>query len=225
MSVKDAVVRQNLIVDPSGGNPYEDGKLSVSTYPGDSHALDSFGRQRVAAPFGIFDNKQIHASSGTQFEEITAGAGTVTFQYDRSSSALAVGTASGDRALRQSTRYLAYVPGKSHKIDVTGVLAPLIANRDQFIGYGDDLNGIFFKAEGVDFGLLLRSSVTGSVVDNFVDQTDWNIDKLDGNGPSGITLDLTKTHITGIDFQWLGVGRIRYSMNIGGVPISPHSNS
>ena len=42
-----------------------------------------------------------------------------------------------------------------------------------------------------------------------VNQADWNGDKLDGTGPSGITLDVTKTQILWMDFEWLGVGSVR----------------
>ena len=40
--------------------------------------------------------------------------------------------------------------------------------------------------------------------------------------PSGLTLDLTKTHILVIDFQWLGVGRVRVGFDIGGVIVYVH---
>jgi hypothetical protein len=58
--------------------------------------------------------------------------------------------------------------------------------------------------------------------DEFVNQADWNIDTFDGNGPSGITWDFTKTMIVGIDFQWLGVGRIRIFADIDGAIIPFH---
>jgi hypothetical protein len=55
---------------------------------------------------------------------------------------------------------------------------------------------------------------------------------MDGSGnknnPSGVTLDLTKTHIVIIDYQWLGVGRVRVGFDIGGsilyVNEFPHAN-
>jgi hypothetical protein len=36
---------------------------------------------------------------------------------------------------------------------------------------------------------------------------------MDGTGPSGITLDLTKGNIYEIQLQWLGVGRVRFFIN------------
>ena len=40
----------------------------------------------------------------------------------------------------------------------------------------------------------------------------WNYDKVDGSGASGMVLDPTKCQIFEIDFQWLGVGRVRFSV-------------
>ena len=84
------------------------------------------------------------------------------------------------------------------------------------MGYMDDDNGIFFANRGGDFGVCIRSDVSGSVVDNLVLQSNFNIDKLDGTGPSGITIDLDKTHIFQVEYQWLGVGSVKLSMNIDG---------
>jgi hypothetical protein len=43
-------------------------------------------------------------------------------------------------------------------------------------------------------------------------QSDFNIDKLDGTGKSGMVIDTSKLNIFIIDFRWLGAGRIRYSI-------------
>jgi hypothetical protein len=42
------------------------------------------------------------------------------------------------------------------------------------------------------------------------------VDKLDGTGASGITLDFTKTQILIIDLEWLGVGRVRFGFVVDG---------
>jgi len=43
-------------------------------------------------------------------------------------------------------------------------------------------------------------------------QTSWNVDKLDGTGPSGMTLDPTKLNVFQINFRWLGAGEIRFAI-------------
>lgn len=42
-------------------------------------------------------------------------------------------------------------------------------------------------------------------------QEDWD-DPMDGTGTSGVTLDFTKLNVFQIDFRWLGVGEIRWSV-------------
>jgi hypothetical protein len=53
-------------------------------------------------------------------------------------------------------------------------------------------------------------------VDDEVAQSSWNIDTMDGTGPSGITLDFTKAQIFAIEFEWLGVGSVWYGFVVNG---------
>jgi hypothetical protein len=43
-----------------------------------------------------------------------------------------------------------------------------------------------------------------------VPQTEWNMDRMDGEGPSGYTLDPTKMQMAYIDYTWYGAGFIRF---------------
>lgn len=43
-------------------------------------------------------------------------------------------------------------------------------------------------------------------------QANWNLDKLDGTGPSGVILDPTKLNVYQINFRWLGAGEMRYAI-------------
>ena len=49
-----------------------------------------------------------------------------------------------------------------------------------------------------------------STTNNWVAQTDWNVDVMDGSGPSAMTLDPTKGNVYQIGYQWLGFGMITY---------------
>ena len=59
-------------------------------------------------------------------------------------------------------------------------------------------------------------SVTGAkaalTVDEVIPQLEWNLDKLDGNGPSGYNLDPTKMQMIGIQYTWYAAGFIEYMM-------------
>jgi hypothetical protein len=54
------------------------------------------------------------------------------------------------------------------------------------------------------------------VVNTPVVQANWNVDPMNGSGPSGITLDLTKAQILCMDLEWLGVGTVRIGFVING---------
>lgn len=57
------------------------------------------------------------------------------------------------------------------------------------------------------------SSIVGvSATDSWTAQTAWNIDKMDGAGESGMTLDKTKGNVYQIHYQWLGYGAITFSV-------------
>ena len=43
-------------------------------------------------------------------------------------------------------------------------------------------------------------------------QEDFNLDKLDGTGYSGVTLDPSKLNVYQINFRWLGAGEVRYAI-------------
>lgn len=49
-------------------------------------------------------------------------------------------------------------------------------------------------------------------IDTLVSQEDFNLDKIDGTGPSGYDIDLTKMQMFYIDYTWYGAGFIRYGV-------------
>jgi hypothetical protein len=55
-----------------------------------------------------------------------------------------------------------------------------------------------------------------------VPQSEWNIDPCDGTGPSKFNINISKTQLIYIDFQWLGVGRIRCGFVHDGVIVLAH---
>ncbi|MGD9729032.1 MAG: hypothetical protein AB7V39_21990, partial [Nitrospiraceae bacterium] len=46
-------------------------------------------------------------------------------------------------------------------------------------------------------------------------QSSWNMDTMNGAGPSAVTLDFTKSQLFVIDYGWLGVGIVRFGFVVG----------
>ncbi len=175
----------------------------------DGALLDAFGRLRVSNPDTLFDNNFRQSLQPLLWSESTATGGTVTHTPNSAAATLAVTTSNGSSAIYQTRRYFPYNAGKSHLVIFTGILGTGQANTRKRYGYFDANDGIFFEQSGTGLNVVRRTSTSGSVVDNSVAQASWNLDPLDGTGASGFTLDVTKANIFFIDFEWLGVGRIR----------------
>jgi len=176
---------------------------------------DAFGRTRISEPFTLFDSQNRYVDGGQFASKVTA-AGSVTYNANGSNFSLAV-AGNGDEVIRQSKTVQMYQPGKSLLILNTFAMATLATDLQQRVGYFTSGNGVYFEADSEDLYLVIRSSVTGSVVNTRIAQADWNQDPLNGNGLSGITIDPTKTQIFWVDIEWLGVGSVRCGFVINGV--------
>ena len=67
-------------------------------------------------------------------------------------------------------------------------------------------------------GSFSTKQVGVAQTENWTYQEDFNVDKLDGTGPSGMVLHSEYLNVYQINFRWLGAGEIRYAiedMNTG----------
>lgn len=179
------------------------------TYP----SLDAFGRLRVSNPQTIFDSKLVYDAQPLYWTEAQAG-GAAAGVWNGANARVRLTATTGQTSKRQTRRYFNYQPGKSQLIFQTFCMGPAVSGAIIRIGCFDDDNGIYFQRSGSALSIVRRSS--SSTPTNAVEQTNWNIDPLNGNGPSRITLDVTKTQILVIDYEWLGVGSVRIGFVIDG---------
>jgi hypothetical protein len=185
---------------------------------------DAFGRLRVSEPYTLFDSSNRYAIDN-QFDTSTVTGGSTSFLTNEASVAMINTTASGAEVVRQSYRCFPYQPGKGLLVLATFQAATAKTNLRQRIGYFGTQNGVYFQLNNTTKSFILRTYVGGSVDDTTrkVDQSSWNGDKLDGTGPSGLTLDLTHPQILWMDFEWLGVGNVRCGFIINGQYIICHT--
>lgn len=204
-----------MIAGQSGPSVYiPRGNLNAST--------DAFGRLRVSEPHTIFDNSFRYPGAETRWNNKRTGTTTVAHNANQALMDLTVGTASGDEIIRETDRTFGYQPGKSLLIMNTTTFAAPKANLRQRVGYFGKYNGIYVEQDGLDKYIVKRSYVTGVIDNTRVPQSQWNVDKLDGTGASGVNLDLSKSQIFWIDIEWLGVGSVRSGFVINGQYIICH---
>jgi hypothetical protein len=218
-----------LPVPGTAGNP----SSSLLAGFGDSPAIDAFGRLRSAEPFTLFDSKQISddgdiANSAENYplffdnQETSGGGTSTTFNANRASTTLAVGATTAGTRVRQTFQRFNYQPGKSQAAYLTGILGTGVAGITRRYGLFDGNNGLFFELRNTTLAVVRRSNATGSAVDTRVTQANWNLDRMDGTGPSGVTIDTSKTQIYFVDYEWLGVGRVRFGFVVDGGYIYCH---
>lgn len=200
----------------------------VAIAAGDSPSIDAFSRLRISPPVTLFDSSLQYGltASAQFFDGLALGAGSAVELLAESAVSLrTVGIAIGDGYIRQSHVYIRYQPGKSQLVLCTFCFDEgLKAGVRRRVGYFDGNDGIFLEVSGTTINVVLRSS-SGSPTE-VVPQANWNLDTLLGGGgasnPSGLTLDISKVEIFIIDFQWLGVGRVRVGFDIGGLVYYVH---
>ena len=186
--------------------------------------FDAFYRQRFSEPFTIFDNKQINDKQPLFWDDqlVSGAGGASTYNTNQASTTLTVALNTAAVRVRQTFKHFNYQPGKSHLIIQTGIFGAAGTGVKRKSGLFNSNNGIFFDQQSDGMGVTIRTFTSGSAVDTRVLQANWNIDKLNGTGASGITLDFTKTLIWFFDFEWLGVGTVRWGFFIGGKPVYCH---
>lgn len=192
--------------------------------------FDAFNRLRISQPLTLFDSSHRYADNGLWTSD-TTGTATVAFNQDQGLVELEIGSSSGDEIIRETTKVFSYQPGKSLLVLNTFVMEPAKSGLRQRVGYYGEDNGIYLQLEDSTAAFVERSLVTGSPTETRISQfggvygagdTGWNYDQMDGNGPSGITLDLEEAQILWMDVEWLGVGTVRIGFVIDGELVLCH---
>lgn len=213
MTIPDPSIGSSGTASETAGPDYVYGWDGAEWTPMRSGAgkSDAFGRERVSTPETLFDAKCIHDAQPLLFDDVgLSGSGTSsTHSADTASVVLAVGASTAGVRVRQSKRRPAYQPGKSQMAFLTFTLGAAATGITRRVGLFDANDGLFLQQTATALSLVRRSSRTGSPVDTAVAQADWSEDTF-------ADLDVTKSQILFIDFEWLGVGLVRMGFVIDG---------
>jgi hypothetical protein len=188
-------------------------------------ASDAFGRMRTSSPLTLFDSSHRYADNNL-FSTLTGGStvasASAAFNQNQGLVELRVDALSGTKVYRETTKVFSYQPGKSLQILNTFTLNTAKSGLRQRVGYYGNDNGIYLELDDNTLYMVERSLVTGSVTSTRVAQSQWNVDRLDGSGPSGIILDISKAQIMFMDIEWLGLGTVRTGFVINGQFVPCH---
>lgn len=184
-------------------------------------ASDAFGRFRTSDPYTLFDSFHRYQDNGKV--SVYTNNGTSVHDSNSSSILMTVNGTANSEVIRESTRVMAYQPGKSLLVMQTFVMAAATPGLRQRYGYFDTNNGFYLEQDGTDIYFVRRSSsVNGSPQETRVHKSDWNVTPLDGSGADKIVLDLSAAQIMFTEIEWLGVGTVKQGFVINGQFIPCH---
>jgi len=187
--------------------------------------LNAFGRLRVSDTRLLGEYRYMYGS-GTSIEvaDKTLGSGQLVKDQARNCFLAQVGTDAGALAVRQTKMYHPYIAGTTNIGMITFVMSARKTGLSQSVGLFDDLNGFIFRVRDNVLEFVIRKNGVDSEV---VPQSQWNGDRLDGSmskmNKSGVNIDSSKAQILAIDYQWLGVGKVRFGFVVGDETIVAHT--
>lgn len=157
------------------------------------------------------------------FSNTLLSGGSVTHDGGIKAAVISCPTTSGAKATHTSNFYHPYVNGSVN----TSYMATRIGdsgktNVVRSWGAFDATDGILFQLNGTALRVVHRYTFNGTTSNHSIEQADWNKDKLDGTGSSGVVLDVTQNNLYWVDFQNVGKGYARWGIIVGGEKIVCH---
>lgn len=187
--------------------------------------VDAFGNL-LTSNLSIVDQFNfIYGDIEGKYTDITGSGGTVTPLPSESTFRLSTTTTSGSYASRTTNQYYPYIPGVGSMVMMTVLIGDTgktgVTRR---WGLFDDDDGVYFELSGSVFSVNIKSSNSGSPTIEKVIQSDFAGDKASDDSLDEYVLDVSKFNLYWIDYQWLGVGRIRFgTFSPSGVRLVLHS--
>lgn len=180
------------------------------------YTVTALGMLRIAESQNVFESLFSYDKQTLIWDETLTSGGTSTFNANTNSVDLTLPTTSGASVVRQTFRRIRYNPSRTVQVLMAGTLGAGKTNVRKRLGQFDVDDGIFFEQDGTTMYVVRRTSTSGTPTDVRVAQSSWNIDRFDGTGPSGITIDFTKHQLFFIQYAFQGFGDIVYGFYANG---------
>jgi hypothetical protein len=212
----------------------------------DPSMADVFGRLKITRHQAMFDTDLEYGLQSTRWEGLNSANAIISHLPAQGGVLLQLNAnaVAGDYAIRQTKRYFRYQSGKQQYTSAAALFGVPDANVINRVGMFDDCNGLFFEQNPADvstnvnvqgnqinpngISVVKRATIAGVPTDTKIAKQNWNVDKMDGTGPSALNLDFTKLQMFSIQFAWYGAGVATFGFYVDGrffpVHIFKHAN-
>lgn len=194
----------------------------------DSPNIDAFGRLRVSTITSLLNIRHDLDKNPLIVNEVTGG--TCSSIFDEQYARVQMSAGTNGYVIRQSKAHATYQPGKSQLFEASFANFQIENNIIKRVGifvsttaatYNSGFDGLFLESNGVTNKISFNMYRTGTLVYS-ADTSSWDSSQIN---PS--TLDWSKTQLMVIDYQWLGVGRVRFGLSLSGETyyMTEHNNT
>ena len=179
-------------------------------------------RLKVAPFQTVFFNTFQYGKETDVWDESLVGVATATHNPASSNVVIEVGSTAGSKVVRQTKQVMRYIPGRPATLAFAVRLeTPQVGIRRRF-GLFNETDGAYFEDDGGTYSYVIRSSATGITTETRVTRDNWNGEKFDGNGYTGVTADATKQQMISINYEWYGAGGVTFNWLIKNETIVSH---
>jgi hypothetical protein len=187
----------------------------------DGPNIDAFGRLRTAAVQNLLDIKHVYDKNPLQVNELTAGTATSVFNQEYARVRMST-SANNDLVIRQTKTHPIYQPGKSQLFEGSFSNFQLETNVIKRVGcfttttastYNSVFDGFFLESNGVTNVISFQIWRSGTTIFTAT-TTSWDSTEFDPTN-----FNWSNTNLMTVDYQWLGVGRMRFGMSLSGQTI------
>lgn len=185
----------------------------------DNATVDAFGRLRVSEITSYLELKYLYDKQPLLVDEAVGGSAVSAFNPNNSEINMQV-VGIGDFVVRQSKSRAIYQPGKGQIFEASFSDFNIQSNVVKRVGYfsssfsnpfTSNFDGFFLESNGTDNTISFQIWRNGNLIMS-AGTDSWDNTEFDIN-----TIDWSKTNLCLVDFQWLGVGRVRFGLNVSGI--------
>lgn len=157
----------------------------------------------------------------------TTGTASITYDSNTSQLVMSIGGTVGDKLLRVTKNVQRYIPGRTSTLSFAVTLNNPVEGIRKRFGMFEGGNGLWFEDSGVwvDGVPQYNCAVSNGGSPISVSRDNWNGDKLDGNGVSGIVADPSKIQLITIEYEWYGAGQVKFGFVIDGKTHIVHTHN
>lgn len=150
------------------------------------------------------------------WDTVVTGTGSVIQQTPNTGFLeMQVGSSVGDKIVRQLRRVIPYTPGRANEVSMAMRFTTPTTGVRRRHGPFSENNGAYFEDGGDGtYYCVTRYTDSNGLHEHRVARADWNVDPLDGTGPSGIVADPEAIQLMIVEYEWYGAGHVEFKFVI-----------